>query len=52
MMPSKMSCVPLLERVNILYGKMMVCFYIKSFITSRSVHDPKGPSLCCQCGGY
>ncbi len=25
---------------------------VTSFITSLSLHDLTGPSLCCQCGGY
>ncbi len=32
--------------------KMVVCPYVKSFITSWSLHDLRGPNLCCQCGSY
>jgi len=52
MMPFEMSCVTLLEGVGMLYGKVVVCFYIKNFITIRSLHDPKGLGLHCRCGGY
>jgi hypothetical protein len=31
---------------------VMLHFYIRSFITSRSLHDSWGPSLCCPCDGY
>ncbi len=32
--------------------KAMLCPYIKNFIMSWSLHDLRGPCLCCQCGGY
>jgi len=31
---------------------VVVCLYVKSFIMSHSLHDPRGPSLRYQCGGY
>jgi len=33
----------LAKKMNTLYGKTIVCFYAKSFITSQFLHDPKGP---------
>jgi hypothetical protein len=32
--------------------KTMVRPYVKIFIMSIFMHDPRGPSLCCWCGGY
>ncbi len=32
--------------------RMVACLYVNSFITSWSLHDLWGPSLCCQCGAY
>ncbi len=42
----------LLEKVGMLYGKNGGTPLFKSFITSRSLHDPRGPSFHGQCGGY
>jgi hypothetical protein len=32
--------------------RVVVCPYVKSFITSQFLHDPRGPSFYCRCGGY
>jgi hypothetical protein len=32
--------------------RMVICLYVHNFITSWSLHDLRGPSLCCQCNGY
>jgi hypothetical protein len=44
--------MPLLEKVGKLYGEKGGIPYVKSFIMSRSLHDPRGLSLHCRCGGY
>jgi len=45
MIASKMSCMPLLETMGSVYG--IVRSYVKSFVTSRSIHDTQGLDLCC-----
>jgi len=52
MAPFKMLSMPLFEKVNTLMEKAMVCPYVKSSIMSQSIHDLKGSSLHCRCGGY
>jgi hypothetical protein len=43
MMSSEMSCTPLLEKSgHVVWKKMLVCLYVTSFITNRSLHDSKG----------
>jgi len=32
--------------------RTMVCPYVKSFITNRSLHDSWRLGFCCHCGGY
>jgi hypothetical protein len=32
--------------------RVVVRLYVRSFIMNQSLHDMKGPSFRCQCGGY
>jgi hypothetical protein len=46
------SCMPSFERVGTLYGNSGGTPLYQNFIMSQSLHDLKGSSVHCRCGGY